>query len=366
MRIHHFYPRTPNIGDHFVQRGIAAMLRRIVPDATFKLFDVNSRGQDKKHYGLTQSAVQLANEEADLIIVGGSNLYEGGFRWPWGVHLDVEAIANLQIPLFLIGVGTGSDFGSPLHTPSARARFEIKLLNEHASLSGARDIVTLDWLHRLGVAQAKLSGDPATFIFNNPLQQTTRSGHVLITLPPRRTWSSKRNFWKVRTQGRPAYLALVELTRTLLKKGEQVVVACNDPMDLSVAQKLFNGWLPRPVVCPKTPEEYFELLSNSRASISGRLHTSVVAFSLGIPFLLVDIDQRTHGFLKTYEMETASVIPSRLGVARLNEQVDRLLRGEPTDWWESRIAKRNELYNQAMKLLETALEPIRSTSPAAP
>ena len=25
MRIHHFYPRTNNIGDHFVQRGIEAI-----------------------------------------------------------------------------------------------------------------------------------------------------------------------------------------------------------------------------------------------------------------------------------------------------------------------------------------------------
>jgi len=79
MLIHHFYPRTQNIGDHFVQRGISAMIRRLVPDATFQLFDVNSRGRDKSAYGLTQSAIERANDEADLVIVGGSNLYEGGF-----------------------------------------------------------------------------------------------------------------------------------------------------------------------------------------------------------------------------------------------------------------------------------------------
>src|SRR6185295_108473 len=107
MQIHHFYPRTKNIGDHFVQTGIAKMVREIVPEANFKLFDINSRGLDRIEYGLTQAAVSRANQEADLIIVGGSNLYEGAVGWRWGVHLDLDALANLRVPLFLLGIGTG-------------------------------------------------------------------------------------------------------------------------------------------------------------------------------------------------------------------------------------------------------------------
>ena len=58
MRIHHFYPRTSNIGDHFVQRGIERMIQRIKPDATFELFSINSRGDEKSDYGLTRSAIE--------------------------------------------------------------------------------------------------------------------------------------------------------------------------------------------------------------------------------------------------------------------------------------------------------------------
>jgi polysaccharide pyruvyl transferase WcaK-like protein len=364
MRIHHFYPRTYNIGDHFVQRGIAAMIRRIVPEASFKLFDVNSRGQEKADYGLTQSAVERANKEADLIIVGGSNLYEGGFRWPWGVHLDTDALKNLRVPLFLLGVGTGSSFNSSLHKPAARAKVEIKLLNDYATLSGARDVTTLDWLHQLGVTKAELMGDPATFIFNYQPQQINHSSHVLIAIPPRRVWSSKRQFWKVHASGRPVFLALVELTKTLLENGHQVVVACNDPADLPVAQELFAGCLPHPVICPETPEEYFQLLSKSRAVISGRLHTAVVAFSLGIPFLLIDIDRRTHGFLKTYELEPLSVVPSRSGIdVRLNEQTKTLLHDTSSEEWQSRIEMRDQMNEVAMNLLKEALRSIRAAQP---
>ena len=89
------------------------MIRTIIPKAKFELFDVNSRGQQKSDYGLTESAVERANKSADLVIIGGSNLYEGAFRWPWGVHVDVQAVKKLSVPLFLMGIGTGSGFDSP-------------------------------------------------------------------------------------------------------------------------------------------------------------------------------------------------------------------------------------------------------------
>jgi polysaccharide pyruvyl transferase WcaK-like protein len=359
MRIHHFYPRTPNIGDHFVQRGIERMVRRIVPDATFQLLNVNSRGEDKTDYGLTRSAIERANREASLIIVGGSNLYEGSYRWRWGVHLDIDALKNLQVPLFLVGIGTGSAFVSPLHKPSTRAKREIKLLNDYATFSGARDVLTFEWLHQLGISKAKLMGDPATFIFNQSLQRHNQNGHILITMPPRRFWTSKHQFWSVHLRGRAMFNGLAALAQKLRGKGYQVVVACNDPVDLPLAQRLFERWLPGQVVCPETPEEYYLLLSTSRAVVAGRLHTAVVAFSLGIPFILMDLDQRTHGFVQTYQLEPWTVIPAwRSFEARLKEQTDSLLSDEASESWEFFIEKRDHMYAHAMNQLGDALTSI--------
>jgi len=143
----------------------------------------------------------------------------------------------------------------------------------------------------------------------------------------------------------------------LLEDGHKVVVACNDPMDLPAAEPLFAGWFPDAVICPDTPEKYFRLLAASRAVLSGRLHTAVVAFSLGIPFLLLDVDQRTHGFIKTYQLEDRSIIPSLSGLeARLSEHTDKMLSGESSQSWELFIEKRNNLYEQAMDLLKEALK----------
>ncbi len=332
------------------------MVRRIVPNASFELFNINSRGGDESSFGLTRSTVERANREADLIIVGGSNLYEGSLRWRWGVHLEPDALKNLRVPLFLLGIGSGSNFLSPMHQPSSRATREIKLLNDYARFSGARDVITHDWLRQLGISKAELTGDPATFIFNQP-HRNSQEGHILLVMPPRRFWTSKRQFWSVHLRGRAMFRALVGLARQLQADGHKVVIACNDPLDVPLASSLFDGWLPGGVVCPETTEEYFQLLRASRAVVSGRLHTAVVAFSMGIPFLLLDSDQRTHGFVRTYQLEPWSISPSLRDMeARLREHTERVLCEGAGQLWQPFIEKRDEMCARSMEFLREALK----------
>lgn len=354
MRVQHFFPQTRNVGDHFVQRGIERMIREIVPDASFQLFDVNQRG-DGKDYGLTRASVARANREADLVVVGGSNLYEGSLRWRWGVHLEMEALADLRVPLFLLGIGTGSAFLSPTHRPSRRARAEIKLLNERAALSGARDVLTLRWLRALGVSQAKLTGDPATFVFNRPARATGE--RVLFAMPPRRFWSNRRQFFKVRLYGRAMFRALVSLAHSLAAQGREVLVVCNDPADLSLARNLFAAQFEGRIVCPETPEAYFGLLADARAVVASRLHTAVAAFSLGVPFVLVDADSRTRGFVETYDgLDEWAISPSRADFsARLRERAARLLDDDVLSDWETLVSKREIMRERGTSLLRDAL-----------
>jgi polysaccharide pyruvyl transferase WcaK-like protein len=353
MRIHHYYPRTRNIGDHFVARGIETMVRQIRPEAVFQSFDINSRGRDRTGYGLTRPNIERANAEAELIIVGGSNLYEGSIGWPWGIHLDLDALNSLRVPLFLVGIGTGSSLNSPLHVPSKRALEEIKVLNDVARFSGARDVVTLEWLHQLGVSTARLSGDPATFIFNRPFSARP-DGHVLIVVPPRRFWSNKRQFLTVRAHGRGMFRALASLAQRLKAENRKLIVVCNDPLDLPVARKLFAD-----VILPGSIEEYFALIADASAVVGGRLHSAVAAFSLGVPFWLYDVDQRTHGFLRTYELEQWSISTTDADIeGKTIEQACRLFDPALFASWEGFVHKREEMFAKSMDLLRNAFQKI--------
>jgi polysaccharide pyruvyl transferase WcaK-like protein len=355
LLIHHFYPKTSNLGDHFVQRGVASLFSRVAPNSEFETFNVNDRGDDQTGFGLTLAAVDRANRRADLVVIGGSNLYEGDDRW--GVYLEPGAIDKLSVPLILLGIGTGSTFRSRPPRPSERVKSEILALNNYAVLSGVRDVITLDWLRQLGVGKVKLTGDPATFIFNRPLQPARSAEYVVIAIPPIRFWqrTSRREFFDPRR--RKAFRALVSVRRHITENGLRVIIACNDTADLELARTLFAEGRTNEVVCPESAEHYFELLSEARAVIAGRLHTAVASFSLGVPFILLDVDQRTSGFIKTYGLQRWSAAPSLLGFdSLLAATVQRLFDDSLAGEWEDLIAKRDVMHGQALNLLSDALK----------
>ena len=352
MHIHHFYPRTRNIGDHFVQAGIASLVHSVAPEATFELFDVNSRGENRSEYGLSRFAIERANRDADLFVVGGSNLYEGAFGWSWGVKLDSSALEHLRTRLFLIGIGTGSSFASSLHKPSRSAKAEITRLNNAASLSWVRDVITLEWLQNLGIDNAEMLGDPATYIFQAGFRQQRKGDYVLIVVPPARIWKSRRGFWQAARWGRPLFHAFVKLAQQLSRAGHAVLVACNDPSELGLTIRLFKGF---EVVCPKDTKDYFEVLSRSRVVVSGRLHTAAVSLSMGIPFLLIDLDQRTHGFIETYQLAHAAISPQSDVTAAFSVLTHDLLSSCDGDRWNNSISIRDKFYCLAKDKLRVAL-----------
>src|SRR5207253_11005827 len=124
-----------------------------------------------------------------------------------------------------------------------------------------------------------------------------------------------------------------------------------------LARLLFDERLPHKMICAETPEQYFALLSVARAVFAGRLHTAVVSFSLGVPFVLLDVDQRTSGVIKTYGLQNWSAAPSLLGFSsRLTETIGRLFADNFAEEWEELVARRNAMHHQALDLLRHALK----------
>jgi polysaccharide pyruvyl transferase WcaK-like protein len=355
LLVHHFYPKTSNIGDHFVQRGIQCLLRSLVRNAEFRSFNVNPRGDNQAEYGLTRKAVERANSEADLIVIGGSNLYEG--RTDWGVYLEPDAISNLAVPVMLLGIGTGSRFLARAPQPSRRVRNEIIALNNLAAFSGVRDVITLNWLRSLGVTKAELMGDPATFIFNRPFRTPNSNGKLLIVVPSARYLAKNfRDIWDFRM--RAQFRLMATLAKELTERNYPITVICNDPGDEEAANQYFGAHCNQ-IVRPETPDEYFEILESAQAVVSGRLHTAIVAFSLGIPFTLMDVDERTRGFIKTYDLDNWSVRPSWRNFQQLlRTTIYGLLDANALSEWESLIGKRNLIYERTLALLGNALDPL--------
>lgn len=71
--------------------------------------------------------------------------------------------------------------------------------------------------------------------------------------------------------------------------------------------------------------------------------------------MLLNVDQRTNGFIKTYELEHWSLLPSAGRIEKdLQDMTAKLLRDETSEW-ASFIKRRDEMYTKSMKMLREAL-----------
>jgi polysaccharide pyruvyl transferase WcaK-like protein len=255
-----------------------------------------------------------------------------------------------------MGIGVGSGFLASRPTrPSLRVRQEIVALNRKAYHSTVRDVSTLEWLENLGVKGVHLAGDPATFLFSSRLQ-TEGKGYVALVMPPRR-------YCPVGTRGRLDYRrwimtnGLAFTARAISRRGYEVRILCNDHRDEGLARWLIPTLPSGDCVLPATPEEYFRCLSESRAVVAGRLHSAILSYSMGIPFVLIDVDMRTRGFVRTYDLEAWAPRPHFLGFrARLTNRVLELVEGGHRQEWQALIRRRDEMEGRAMTLLMHAVE----------
>ena len=114
MRIAHLYPKYHrNVGDHFVQRGILRLLRPYCGEFEYTPLPTRLLGPDPSEpLGITASSVDLLNRH-DLVVIGGSNLYETMGPDRWGVTVDSSALRRLSAPVLLLGIGGGWSFAFP-------------------------------------------------------------------------------------------------------------------------------------------------------------------------------------------------------------------------------------------------------------
>src|SRR6185369_2841090 len=106
--VHHYFPLgSSNVGDALVAHAIRTALRRQLGALEFVSFPVNDRCKNSDQpFGLLGENLDRTNAEADLVVVGGSNLLEPRkplrpdrpkAKWHWGVCTDTDSLQRLQV-----------------------------------------------------------------------------------------------------------------------------------------------------------------------------------------------------------------------------------------------------------------------------
>ncbi|HEX4147349.1 MAG TPA: polysaccharide pyruvyl transferase family protein, partial [Pirellulales bacterium] len=318
-----------NIGDQLVARALRASVVKYFGPSEFVDMPANDcyRAADRP-IGLLGDNIDRSNAEADLVLVGGSNLLEprkghsfasAGGNWDWGVFTDVVSIHRLRPPLLLAGMGTGSSFGKRIRGYSARAREEIRLLHSHAAASSVRDAVTESRLAQIGV-ETECVGCPVTFFTDRPVTAGNPQAPLIVSFPPSRI---TRRFG-----GKSFMRQAMSYLRWLLDAGVRVVVTLHEAADLDVV----HDWVPSgtEIFFTRSVDELVARYEDCRGVIGFRLHAGLLGLGLGKPVILVGVDWRALAAIQTFELQRYSIRAFRWAqFLKLQQLTDMLLRGDP-------------------------------------
>ena len=331
LTVHHYYPLgSDNIGDHLVARAIRQAVPRHFGPTTFVGMPVNDRYRaSDRTIGLVGENIDRTNAEADLVIVGGSNLLEPrrpprrSSRRPqphtWGVFTDAESIERLAPPVMLLGMGTGSDYGHSIRNYQPRAIAEVRLLHQRAIAAAVRDQETARRLEAIGV-KAQCTGCAVTFLTDRPVAASgDASLPLLVSFPPGRILK--------RFSGRRFMAATMRYVAWLKAAGVPLVVTLHETADQPLAAKLVPAGVE--VFYTEDLDELIDRYEHSRGVIGFRLHAGLLGLGLGKPIIPVGVDWRGQAFIDTFDLEPWSIRPAMFGQFRkLRMLTRRLLDGD--------------------------------------
>ena len=329
--VHHYFPHgSSNVGDTLVAHAIQQALRRYWGPLEFVNIAVNDRFKGSvEPTGLHGRNIDRSNAEADLVVVGGSNLLEPRkpsknnpslSQWHWGVQTDGESLKRLKTPVMLIGMGTGSDWGQSIRLYTSKASNEVRQLFQLSFASAVRDEMTKEKLAEIGVT-TQCTGCPVTFLTDRPVESQADEKPLLVSLPPARilkTWS-----------GRWFMHQTMNYLRWLHQNDVVFIATLHERADKEFAPH----WLPRGTETFYTEDvgELIDRYEESCGVIGFRLHAALLSLGLGKPIVPANVDWRGRGFSQTFGLDDIALEPGRWGhFRRLRNLTKQLLDGNDT------------------------------------
>ena len=336
--VHHYCPQgTSNIGDDLVALALRQSLEHHLGPCSFTTISASERGPATlRPAGLCRENIERSNAEADLVLVGGSNLLEprkGRRREDCNIPLLLDGVAlpRLRRPLMLAGMGTGSSFGKRIRSYTPRARANLRTLFNQAFAHAVRDATTVHRLGKIGI-QTQCTGCPVTFLTDREVQAQDASLPLLVSLPPARILD--------RFLG-PAFMRLaLNYVNWLQAEGVPLVVTLHEAADREPAPRLLPSNVE--IVYTEDLQELIARFEACRGVIGFRLHAALLGMGLGKPIIPIGVDWRGLGFIKTIGADDISIRPFRWGQLRKLQRLTRqLLDNDPLLLARLRLAKQS-------------------------
>lgn len=279
LRIVHFCFRPRhNVGD----AAVVLAIRQLIEARTGP---VSWSGMRLRVLQESLTARQLrAINRHDLAIVGGGGLYSHG-----GLPLDPQALAGIRIPLVVYGAGFNRNLDD---APLASAQIDsIHRLHERAALSSVRDERSRALLASLGHT-AEYTGDPALFLAPRH-RWWMRSARV-----PRIGLNFAAHDWRgqERLLDDVLQVCMPVLGEIAARHGAEICYLVHADAEKRLLPRLRRA-LPGLRVFHLPAPQLAWAYRQMNLVVSMMLHSSIMAFAAGVPFVNIGYDDKNRAFM---------------------------------------------------------------------
>lgn len=275
----------------------------------------------------------------DLIVLGGGGLYMPFFPW----H-RLTWLLDLDQPLILYSLGFNQNFKNP-KTFTEEQLNAILSINNKSALSSVRDKPSKEFLDKLGCSSVQVICDPAAAFIPRPLS-TTKQHPLLIgvNIPA-------HGFFNQTEVHRYALPVIAKFLENLSQKHFQLHYMVHHPREIRVVRNLAPL---RFKIHNHSPARLASAYHELDLNIGGMLHSSILAFAAGTPFLCLAYDVKQSAFLRLVNCENRVLNLDTLTLEGLSEQFENILMERESISLELEKSKK-DLRDQHLQFIKTAL-----------
>jgi len=350
--ITYFHVITGNRGDMAIKKSITEAIQERI-NVPFAFFNV-------KFEELTeQRIINQLNKDCSALIIAGSGLYtnypmSSGFYFP----CKTELFEKIKVPIMLIGLGCNNNLGSDIFKGDLtdKAKKSIKLINDLAVISTVRDQRTYDMLSNLGITKHQLMLDPGNFLRVPRIPEEKRVAINLAQHSPalgRFDGTTELRTYNVNT--------FANISNYLINKNYEVIFIAHDALETSLFIDI-KKFVPRlQYLNSDNLDEMLKEYSRCQFSIGAKMHSSIMSFASGTPFISLYYDQKQIEYLKMIDCNELGISIFSDYSDTLKEKIDMIINN--LDYYTNKIVNLKQQEQIKFDTLMDKLCNIISTTP---
>jgi len=287
--IFYYAVMTGNRGDMAIRKSIVEAIEENlkVPFAFFNC----------KYEELTEKRIiNQLNTDASCLMIAGSGLYT---NYPkssgWYFPCKTELFNKIKVPILLIGIGRNNNLKNDLYEGDLKpkAQKSIKLINDLAIISTVRDQRTYQTLKKLGINKHKLMLDPANFLKVAKVPKEKRVAFNIGQHIP-----SLGRFDGTLENRDKNIKYFTKIGKYLQVKGYKLVFIAHDALEHSAILDLQKELPEMEFVNTDNVDEMLKEYARCEFSIGVKMHSNILSFASGTPFISLYYDVKSIEYLK--------------------------------------------------------------------